>query len=153
MFNQILTIEISASAVSWYGAIVATLSVFISLLNYLRDRSGIKVKLSEGFVGDWGNWSNSENLQIFIEAINIGRRPVTLNGVGFSLKNGRQVIVTRPELINFPYELQEGKSIQTWVDKNDIFQDVARQKTKITYAWYQDATGKVYKTKFRIKND
>lgn len=150
MFDRILTIEISASVVAWYGAIVATLSVLVAFLNYLRDRGRIKVKLSQGFLAYGPNLG--KDVQIFIEAINVGRRPVTLSGAGLSLKNGRQVVAIRPEPINFPYELQEGKSIQIWMDKNDIFQDVAKEKTKITYAWYRDATGRVYKTRFRIKN-
>ena len=151
MPDQLLIIKISASAVAWYGAIVATFSAFILLLNYLRDRGRIKVKLSQGFLAYGPNLE--KDVQIFIEAINVGRRPVTLTGVGFSLKNGRQLVIIKPEPINFPYELQEGKSIQVWVDKNDIFQDATREKTKITCAWYRDATGKIYKTKFRIKND
>lgn len=151
MFDQIPTIEISASAVAWYGAIVATFSAFILLLNYLRDRGRIKVKLSQGFLVYGPRLG--EDVQIFIEAINIGRRTVTLSGAGFSLKNGRQIVVINPEPINFPYELQEGKSIQIWINKNDIFQEAAKEKTKIAHAWYRDATGKVYKTKFHIKND
>ena len=151
MTDQIFKIEISAGVVAWYGAIVATLSAFILFLNYLRDRGRIKVKLSQGFLAYGSNLG--KDVQLFIEAINVGRRPVTLTSVGFSLKNGKQLVIIKPEPINFPYELQEGKSIQVWVDKNDIFQSVPREKTKITCAWYRDATGKIYKTKFRIKND
>jgi len=151
MLDQIFKIEISASAVAWYGAILATFSVVIAFLNYLRDKTKVKVKLSQGFLS-YGDHLG-DDVQIFIEAINIGRRPVTLNGAGLALKNGRQVIIIRPEAVNFPYELQEGKSIQVWVDKNYVFQEVTKEKTKVTYAWYRDATGKTYETRFRIKND
>lgn len=151
MFDQIFKIEISASAVAWYGATVATLSAIIAFLNYLRDKARVKVKISQGFIA-YGDHLG-DKVQIFIEAINVGRRPVTLSGAGLALKNGKQLVVMRPEIISFPYELQEGKSVQVWVDKNYIFQEVTKGKTKITHAWYRDATGKIHKTKFRIKND
>lgn len=151
MFDQIFKIEISASAVAWYGATVATLSAIIAFLNYLRDKARVKVKISQGFLAYKDHLE--DNVQIFIEAINVGRRPVTLSGAGLALKNGKQLVLMRPEIISFPYELQEGKSVKVWVDKNYIFQEVTKEKTKITYAWYRDATGKIHNTKFRIKND
>ena len=39
-----LKIEITAITVAWYGAIVATASIFLSLYNVLRDRARIKIK-------------------------------------------------------------------------------------------------------------
>jgi hypothetical protein len=147
----IFKIEISANAVAWYGAIVATASVLISLLNFLRDRPKIQLKIFEGLLV-YGN-NLGDNTQIFIEAINVGRRSVTLSGAGLTLKNGKQITIIKSEIVNFPYELQEGKSVQVWINKNDAFRDAGEEKTKITYAWYRDATGKIYKTKFYIKDN
>lgn len=151
MLDQIFKIEISASAVAWYGATVATLSVIIAFLNYLRDKVRVKVKISQGFLAYTDHLGDKD--QIFIEAINVGRRPVTLSGAGLTLKNGKQLVLMRHENISFPYELQEGKSVRFWVDKNYIFQEATKAKIKISHAWYRDATGKIHKTKFRIKND
>jgi hypothetical protein len=150
IFDKVLTFEISANAVAWYGAIIATLSIIITLLSYFRDRGNIKVKLSQGFLA-YGP-TLGQNVQIFIEAINTGRRPITLNGAGLYLKNKMQIVAIEQEQVRFPYELQEGKSTQIWMEKDYIFQQVAKQKTKIMYAWYRDATGKIYKARFFIKN-
>ncbi|MDD5638893.1 MAG: hypothetical protein PHO28_03240 [Candidatus Pacebacteria bacterium] len=68
MFNQLLTIEISASSVVWYEIIIATFSMFVSLLNYLRDKGRIKVKLSKGLLAC--GYFSDKNVKIFIEAIN-----------------------------------------------------------------------------------
>lgn len=146
MFDQIFKIEISANAVAWYGAIVATIVAVVAVLGYLKDRAKIKVKISNGLLG-YGD-RLGDNVQIFIEAINVGRRPVTLKGAGFSLKNKENIVILRPEPINFPYELQEGKSVQIWTDRDGLLRDAAKENTRITHAWYRDATGKIYKTKF-----
>ena len=151
MFDQIFKIEISSSAVAWYGATVATLSVIIAFLNYLRDKVRLKVKISQGFLTYTDHLGDKD--QIFIEAINVGRRPVTLSGAGLTLKNGKQLVLMRHENISFPYELQEGKSVQFWVDKNYIFQEATKAKTKISHAWYRDATEELNDDEVRNKND
>jgi len=150
MFNNIFKIEISANVVAWYGAIIATFSIILAFLNYFRDRTKIKVKISQGFF-TYGNNLGKE-VNIFIEAMNVGRHPVTLTGAGLTLKNGKQMFVIRPELISFPYELQEGKSVQVSLDRNETFQEAEKENSKISYAWYRVATDKVYKAKFRMKN-
>ena len=151
MLDQLLKTDISTSMVAWYGAIVATVSVIIAFLNYFRDKAKIKVKISQGFL-TYGDHLGDDT-QIFIEAVNIGRRPVTLSGAGLTLMNGKQLVFIRPELVSFPYELEEGKSVQVWIGKTCTFQEAAREKTRVTNGWYRDATGRVYKAKFRIKND
>jgi len=147
-----LHIEISASVVAWYGAIVATISVIASAIlgtiTLLRDRASIKIKISHGFLVHGPNLS--DDLYIFIEASNKGRRPVTLTSVGFKLKNGNNIVFTEPR--ELPKELTEGKSYQEWVNKKAIEEDCQKLKTTIRYAWFKDATGKVYKKKYKLKN-
>ena len=43
MIEKLINIEISATTVAWYGAIVATISVAVALFNYLRDRARIRI--------------------------------------------------------------------------------------------------------------
>jgi hypothetical protein len=149
MFNQILKIEISANTVAWYGAIVATISAVVIILNYLRDRGKIKVKISEGFIIPSSYLGH--NIQIFIEAINIGRRPVTLAGVGFTLKNKKFLIIPKPINISFPYELKEGKAVQVFTDEKELLENAKKENSEIVWAWYRDATGRVYKEKFKSR--
>lgn len=147
-----LHIEISASSVAWYGAIVATISVIASIIlgmiTLLRDRASIKIKISHGFLVY--SPSLSEDLYIFIEAINKGRRPVTLTSLGFKLKNGNNIVFTKSR--ELPKELTEGKSYQEWISKKEIERDCQKLKTSIKYAWFKDATGKVYKGRYKLKD-
>ena len=150
MFEQVIQINISANLVAWYGAVISTFSLFFVYLNFLRDKSAIEVKISQG-IPIYGN-QLGETI-ITITAINIGRRPVTLTGAGFELENGRQIVIMEPSGLSFPCDLLEGKSVQTWVDQDGIFKDVIREGTKIRCAWFRTATDKKYKARFKIKMD
>lgn len=150
-FEQIFTITISANSVAWYGAIVATLSAIIAILNYLRDRAIIKVKLSYALFGYQGILD--DNVNIVIEVINTGRREVTLAGAGFRLSNNNNIIIFDSKLVRFPYELKEGKSISIEADRDGIFLRADENGAKIMFAWVKDATGKIYKAKFKLKRE
>src|SRR3989339_531961 len=97
-----LKIEISANAVAWYGAIIATLSIILSFLNYFRDKAKIKVKISQRILA-YKNHNLGNELQILIEAINIGRRAITLSGAGLTLKNRENISIIGQDVIKFPY--------------------------------------------------
>ncbi|MFA4880837.1 MAG: hypothetical protein WC650_04425 [Candidatus Doudnabacteria bacterium] len=152
MFNQILKIEISATVVAWYGAILATISFILTfvlgLLSYLRDKPRIKIKKSEGWLSYDGHLSDD---QIIIEAINKGRRTVTLSSAGFSIKGGGNFVILKPGSITFPYELGEGKSVCVYTNKSKFLKDLRQKNREISYIWYKDATGKTYKTRCKIK--
>ena len=153
MDPTVIKFEISAGTVAWYGAIVATISVIASIIlgsvTLLRDRTKVKIKVSEGFLV-YGR-KLSDKSQIFIEAINIGRRTVTLEGAGFTLKNGKHMVILEPLNIRFPHELKEGRSCQIFTDQEELLGDIKKEKSEVVYAWYRDATSKIYKTKFKLK--
>lgn len=148
-----ISINITAENVAWYGAIVATLSFVFSFilgaLAYLRDSAKVKVKKTEGFLAFGPELSE---IQIFLEAINTGRRTITLTGAGLSLGKKGNLIFPNPNGMQFPYELLEGKSTQLWSDKEELLQQLGEKKAKIKYAWFRDATGKIYKSKCKIEN-
>ncbi|UZE93095.1 MAG: hypothetical protein IB617_02960 [Candidatus Nealsonbacteria bacterium] len=152
MNPAVIKIEISADIIAWYGAVVATISLISSIIlgaiTLLRDRASIKVKISHGFL-IYGNQVD-KNLYIFLEAVNKGRRPVTLKSAGFNLKNGHNIVFAKPK--ELPIELTEGKSCQEWFSKKKIKQDCQKMKTTIKYAWFKDATGRVYKKKYKLKD-
>lgn len=150
MTLPIINIEISASSVAWYGAILATGSLIVSILNSLKDRRKIKVKISNGFLipDPW----DGEAKKIFIEAQNHGKRPVNLSNVGFKLSDGSSIILPNPKNIKFPFNLSEGQSTSTFFEINDL----KPHKEKIKYGFYTDSIGNVYKTKFNknlLKNE
>jgi hypothetical protein len=148
MLDDVFKIEISASAVAWYGAIVATIGGLVGLLNYLRDRARVKVKVSQGmFVYKQGL---GNELQVIIQAINFGRRPITMTSVGFALDNKHKLVITSHTNITFPVEVHEGKSIEAFISNEDVKMATNEVNAKIKNAWFQDATGKVYRKKWKL---
>lgn len=151
MLNNIFKIEISANIVAWYGAIISTISILLAFMNYFRDKAKIQLKISQGLFA-YGSHLGDE-IKIFIEIINKGRRPVTLTGAGLTLRNGKNMFILKSEIMNFPFELLEGKSTQIAFNKTEVFEESKKENSQISYAWYKSATGKTYKIKFPYKNE
>lgn len=141
-------LQISADVVAWYGAIIASIGLLLSALNFLRDRARIKVELTNGLYTAGGSVSD---VQLILSVKNMGRRKITLANAGFLLENGYNVFFPNPVGINFPHELGEGKSASMFVDKSTLLDEINQKRTKIKYAWFSDATGKIYKTNKRIE--
>lgn len=80
--NSDVTVQISANSVSWYGAIVATVSLLVSLWNSFRDRARIflKVQTDMEFVGDkrYMPGGTQGGAVLILSVINSGRRPVKI---------------------------------------------------------------------------
>ena len=148
MVLPIIKIEISANIIAWYGAILATGSLSIAILNYLRDRRVVKIKISDGWLipNPWGG----EDKKIFIEAQNHGKRPVTLISTGFILSNGSSIVLPVPKNIQFPYKLNEGESVSTFFEKADILKNL-KEGVSVSQGFYVDSIGNKYKTKFDKK--
>lgn len=129
------------------GLLISIASFGISYFTFRRDRASIKVKISNGALIFGSNLG--DNLQIFLEAINHGRRPVTLSGAGFELNNKAQIAITKPEPSSLPFTVEEGKSCLLYINKDEIINNLKKKKLTIKYGWFRDATGKVYKQKFK----
>ncbi|MBN1263014.1 MAG: hypothetical protein JW991_01530 [Candidatus Pacebacteria bacterium] len=147
---MVFKVEITANEVAWYGAIVATVSMAVSLLNHLRDKATIKLKVSKVFFAYRSGLDKS--LKLMAKAVNTGRRPITITSVGFSLSNKRDIVITNDNIIpNLPAKLAEGEQLQFWVEENKLLSLLKKSKTELNCAWCQDAAGKLYKKKYRIK--
>jgi hypothetical protein len=91
-----IKLEITASAVAWYGAIVASLSFAFSGYQIWRDSSRIKISLEKGL-----NFYNSAPLYkedteyVGVSVINKGRRPVKITHAAFKIlgKEGKQLLL------------------------------------------------------------
>ncbi len=89
-----LSLTISADAVAWYGAIVATVAAVVSLYVAIRDRSRVVISYQEKM---WVMQSprHDENAEYFcITVRNAGRRTVTLGNVGIKLMNGKALLLS-----------------------------------------------------------
>src|SRR4051812_4220063 len=71
------------NAVAWYGAIVATGSLIIGVLNFRRDRTRLRVKADANT-----HTTEHDGPQIVITVANIGRRPVHLQTLPYFTAKG-----------------------------------------------------------------
>jgi len=138
-----ITIEISATAVAWYGAIVGTLALIINGLVAWRDRPRIVVNGRAGYkVTSGGSYDTNEEY-IAITVANRGRRPRTIDRVGFKLRTGKPAknILAVDSMLKGPQELTEGRSCTWYVKQREI------NLEDIEYIWAYDQTGKEFQGK------
>ena len=122
-----------------YGAVLSTVNLFWTIYRGLLDRSRIRVEVSQGLVAN--GTQHERDVQLLITVVNRGQRPVTLVNGGIKLKDGRDIVPTRG---GFPIELGEGKAHRIYFPKHEITREFDPE-----YAWFRDATSKVYKSKKR----
>lgn len=133
--------------------IIGTFLGFIlgTTLNFLYDSRKlspkIRVKFSQGFVAN--RMPNTEPIRTFIiEAINYGRIPVTLSGVGIEFENADEILtIIESEIIpiEFPKELLPGTSYQIIKDYENLKNTLEDKKPK--KAFFRDQTGKKFYSK------
>jgi hypothetical protein len=76
---DLLKIEISVTTVAWYGAIVATAGMLVSLYNMLRDRAKIRITYQKDMrIGGAQNIYDPSKTYFNITVINRGRRPINI---------------------------------------------------------------------------
>jgi hypothetical protein len=138
-----MNITISGDAVAWYGAIVATLSVFVGGYAVWRDRAKLKVtarpgmKLSES-VGDY----SADTTYIVIEVANVGRRAIHLRQLPFFKLKGKK---TEGLIVKGPWQpkehLEEGQSASMLCKQDNM------DLSMISRVVVKDATGRKWKGK------
>lgn len=148
----IIKIEISANAVAWYGAIVATLSVIVSTIYsiylILKDKRKLRIKVSEAVIIPW----KDDEVKLLIQAINNGDKQITLTSVGLTLNNKKHLMIfPEPGTWQLPFALDSGKNFQAWVEKKKVMADLKKSKNKIKFAWFRDATGKIFRTNYHLE--
>jgi len=89
MMDDTLTITITAEAVAWYAAIVATVSVAVQAAIFFRDRKRVKVSFRMGYeiIGD----PRYTGTYTMVYVVNTGRRPFTLTNMGLRYLKGSHV--------------------------------------------------------------
>jgi len=115
-----------------YGAVLSTIGIIWKIYS---DRPKIKVKASFGLI-DYGG--RIDDKSFLVGVVNRGRRPVTLSSVG--IRAGKEDMI-HLKTIGLPKELGEGKSHTEWFKIDSL------RGKDCDFAWYRDATGKLYKSK------
>jgi hypothetical protein len=108
-WNDLLTI---------WGAIVATLLLFLELVRYYGDRPKLSVKVK----GDWvigdSMGLSDDTSYVVITAVNVRKRPITITKAG--LLKPRKGYLTRFTESGNPFELSEGKSYDFPIKESDL---------------------------------
>ena len=155
----IFKLEISASAVAWYGAIVSSLVLAINFINLWRDRRRVKLEMlprMKMFVMGAGRNQPTEPDRIIFRVSNLGKRPVTITHHGVKLKkrtNGATDLYVAPYALgdgSLPKEISDGQSIGLYADFDNIKSGTNNFKN-IDCFYVIEATGQKYKKKMSWK--
>lgn len=79
-----IKLEISANAVAWYGAIVATIAAALSIFIALRDRARIRIICQKDMIiiGEQSIYPKDKTY-FSVSVVNKGRRPIRIEKVAF----------------------------------------------------------------------
>jgi len=140
-----ITISVSADAVAWYAAIVSTGLLIIEFLRFWRERVNLvlKCKANCRLYGTATTWPyRADKDYIIITVINKGKRPVTIQNVGYVPKNKKDKSgILHDSLARGSRELTEGKSTDYLLQQDLV------DLTKVKYFVAYDLTGRMYKGK------
>jgi len=150
MLDKTLDITISTSTVAWYGAIVATVSAFIAISNYFRDRARIKIKYRKNVKVTAGPGPYDPSKIYFnIIVTNKGRRPVNIAKVAIRNigvdKKGKYSLLSDSFLVGRSRVLDEKNPTTDYFAEQDLI--------NIENAWYievYDATGHRYRKYLKL---
>jgi hypothetical protein len=162
MWLPTINISVSANVVAFYAAIMSSVTAGVQFFNYLRDRAKLQVKASLRRIAvstDGKTYavattlpvSASSKTFVVITALNLGRRPVKINGWGgkYITPKEREGFVVVP--VGMPKILTEWESIDEMTD--ELHDSIGN----IKYLYVYDASGREWKVKGsdlkKIKSD
>jgi hypothetical protein len=113
--NEVNWTAFIVPAVAIYGALLST----INLIAARRDKKAkIRIQMSLGYLAFLGSTSPEMAL---IEIINVGRDPVTINGIGMKLPDKKALALLKPQSnVSFPHQLDFGKSCTVWTSVQEL---------------------------------
>ncbi len=127
--------------VAIWGAVLSTVLGAIKFHEYFRDRARLKVTFRPAVVR---GFLTGAVLGCGIEAINVGRRPITLDGLELQLDDGMHWCPARVDLYSNrepPWTLTESQALSVWAPRKDV------PLEKVQYAYARANDGRIYKSK------
>ena len=137
-----ISLEISASAVAWYGAVVATLSFAIAAWNAWSDRAHVLIKFQRDMqvVGE-GPYPKDKTVAI-VNVVNRGKRPVNITRAGIRMvgRDRKFMILTDSLLSHGGRVLTEESPTTDFIVEQDLI-----PFGNVWYVTVYDATGREYR--------
>ncbi|PIS43064.1 MAG: hypothetical protein COT24_00170 [Candidatus Kerfeldbacteria bacterium CG08_land_8_20_14_0_20_40_16] len=154
-----LSINISATAVAWYGAILATISFIYSAYSVWRDKARIKIEFKKDVQVMNMPLYDSKNKYINISVINRGRRPIRIekallkmvNAKGFSLLSD-SFVEHRRKILTEEHPCSDFLCLQDDINPDKIWYILVIDGTGKKYIKYLDFFGSLEHLLFLIKN-
>jgi hypothetical protein len=149
MVGTFLKIEISASVVAWYAAVISTVNLIVIGYNIWRDRAHIKIKYEPGMnlLGDVSALGyNLEKKYLSISVINRGRRPIRIEIASLKILKKKEFALLSDSF------LERRKKVITEDSPTTTFL-VDQDHIDIKNVWYVlivDGTGRKYKKYINI---
>jgi hypothetical protein len=135
-----ISIQISASAVAWYAAIVATIGVIMTCYSAWRDRPRVVVTINPNMLVRNAPPYDPNKTYIDITVRNRGRRPVQISTVSLKLYRTRGFVLVSDSIFQHVHRVLTEERPRT---NFFIEQDLIDPKN-IDYAIVYDETGKFY---------
>lgn len=139
--------NILENPVAWYGAIIATVSIIIGILNYLHDRAKVIVKFQKNmrmgprYIVNSSPWSPEKDYFV-ITVVNKGRRLVKISKAGLKYYGRLQ----KPWVIAGDSVLKTDRTLTESNPATDFLIEQDRLNLEeIYFVWAEDVIGKVYK--------
>lgn len=112
--------------------------LLFALDRWAKDAPDLQVSLTNGFL-TYPNGTLSESMVLMIEAVNTGRRPITVTSAGIELKD-RRTVAFLDSYPPAPYELTDGQKILFVADMRGLAR-LPDPANLLDRAFVADATG------------
>ncbi len=143
MASDPILIQVNTELIAWYGAVVATAGLGISLYIAWRDRARVKINYRPHmfiYGGDALNYSEGVEY-VSIDVINTGRRPIRIESASLVIAGEeKKYLLTDSFATHRPRVITEESPVTTFLVKQDLV-----DLSKIYCVVVVDGTGRQYK--------
>ncbi|MCE9642971.1 MAG: hypothetical protein K8Q97_01455 [Candidatus Andersenbacteria bacterium] len=148
MLGSPFSVTITADAVAWYGAIIASIAFATNAYNIFRDRPKVTISYQENMnvINHPSYDPNQKYLSVTVT--NRGRRSLRIEKGGYRVlgnKDGKHVIFAASFTNDRNIVLTEENPSTNFIVRQDI--DMLKN---VYYLWAIDGTGKMYKKYLHI---
>jgi hypothetical protein len=128
------------------GAVTGTLALLIEFASFRRDRARLKVSVTSGLLISQFETSTT---MLWVEAVNIGRRPVRVVAAGLLADRGPQErLAMFGDLHTLPVTLAEGEEVKVNATFGSVVENsVAANRGLPRFGWVRDSTGREHKAR------